>query len=74
MRSEKCQKRRQIASFKHVNSFTVTCALPVHNVAAEGHAMTQPARRIPRWLTIDVLVIVISLAIIGIGIGIGIAP
>jgi hypothetical protein len=21
---------------KHVNSFTVTCALPVHNVAAEG--------------------------------------
>ena len=49
-------------------------ALPVHNVAAEGHAMTQPAKRIPRWLTIDVLVIVISLAIIGIGIGIGIAP
>ena len=39
-----------------------------------AHAMTQPAKRIPRWLTIDVLVIVISLAIIGIGIGIGIAP
>ncbi len=40
--------------------------------------MTQPAKRIPKriptWLTIDVLVIVISLAIIGIGIGIGIAP
>ena len=36
--------------------------------------MTQPAKRIPTWLTIDVLVIVISLAIIGIGIGIGIAP
>jgi hypothetical protein len=33
-----------------------------------------PAKRIPTWLTIDVLVIVISLAIIGIGIGIGIAP
>jgi hypothetical protein len=32
------------------------------------------AKRIPTWLTIDVLVIVISLAIIGIGIGIGIAP
>ena len=60
--------------FKHVNSFTATCALSVHNAAAEGHAMTQPAKRIPTWLTIDVLVIVISLAIIGIGIGIGIAP
>ncbi|KRQ88424.1 hypothetical protein CQ10_38080 [Bradyrhizobium valentinum] len=35
-----------------------------------AHAMTQPAKRIPRWLTIDLLVIVISLAIIGIGIGI----
>jgi hypothetical protein len=34
----------------------------------------QPAKRIPQWLTIDVLVIVISLAIIGIGIGIGIVP
>ena len=28
--------------------------------------MTQPAKRIPQWLTIDVLVIVVSLAIIGI--------
>lgn len=36
--------------------------------------MTQPARRIPTWLTIDLLVIVISLAIIGVGIAIGIAP
>jgi hypothetical protein len=36
--------------------------------------MTQPAKRIPRWLMIDVLIIVISLAIIGIGIGIGIVP
>ena len=36
--------------------------------------MTQPAKRRPAWLTIDLLVIVISLAIIGIGIGIGIAP
>ncbi len=26
----------------------------------------QPAKRIPRWLTIDLLVIVVSLAIIGI--------
>ncbi len=32
--------------------------------------MAQRAKRIPTWLTIDVLVIVISLAIIGIGIGI----
>jgi hypothetical protein len=32
--------------------------------------MTQPAKRIPTCLTIDVLVIVISLAIIGIAIGI----
>ena len=36
--------------------------------------MTQPAKRIPTWLTIDVLVIIISLAIIGIGIGIGLLP
>jgi hypothetical protein len=36
--------------------------------------MAQPAKRIPTWLTIDVLVIIISLAIIGIGIRIGIAP
>ena len=36
--------------------------------------MTQPAKRIPTWLTIDVLVIVISLAIIAIGIALGIAP
>ena len=57
-----------------MNPFTATCALPVHNVAAEGHAMTQPAKRIPAWLTIDVLVIIISLAIIAIGIAIGIAP
>jgi len=35
--------------------------------------MTQPAKRIPTWLTIDV-VIVISLAIIAIGIAIGITP
>jgi len=60
--------------FRHVNPFTAACAHPVHNVAAEGHAMTQPAKRIPTWLTVDVLVIIISLAIIGIGIGIGIAP
>ena len=37
--------------------------------------MTQkPEKRIPTWLTIDVLVIIISPAIIGIGIGIGIVP
>ena len=53
-----------------MNPFTATRALPVHNVAAEGHAMAQPAKRIPTWLAIDVLVIIISLAIIGIGIGI----
>ena len=28
----------------------------------------QPAKRIPRWLTIDTLVIIVGLAIIGIGI------
>ena len=28
----------------------------------------QPAKRIPTWLTIDLLVIVVSLVIIGIGI------
>jgi hypothetical protein len=33
----------------------------------------QPAKRIPQWLTIDVLVIVVSLAIIGIFITIDIA-
>lgn len=42
--------------------------------AAEARAMTRPAKRIPTWLTIDVLVIIISLAIIGVGIGIDIAP
>jgi hypothetical protein len=32
-----------------------------------AQAMTQrPAKRIPQWLTIDLLVIVVSLAIIGI--------
>ena len=30
--------------------------------------MTQPAKRIPNWLTIDVLVIAVSLVIILIGI------
>jgi hypothetical protein len=68
------QSRGGSELFSHVKPFTVTCALWVHKVAAEGHVMTQPAKRIPTWLTIDVLVIVISLAIIAIGIGIGIAP
>jgi hypothetical protein len=36
--------------------------------------MTRPAKRIPAWLTIDVLTIILSLAIIGIGIAIGVAP
>jgi hypothetical protein len=36
--------------------------------------MTQYAKRIPTWLTIDLLVIAISLAIIGLGVWIGIAP
>ena len=36
--------------------------------------MTPSAKRIPNWLTIDLLVIAASLAIIGIGIWIGIAP
>jgi len=30
--------------------------------------MAEPAKRIPQWLTIDVLVIVVSLAIIGVGV------
>ena len=35
---------------------------------AEGHAMPQQrTKRIPTWLTIDLLVIVVSLVIIGIG-------
>jgi hypothetical protein len=52
----------------HVNSQRV--ALVRHKLrAAEGPAMTQqPAKRIPTWLTIDLLVIVVSLVIIGIGI------
>lgn len=36
--------------------------------------MTQPAKRIPRWLTIDVLVIIISLAIIGSELGLVLPP
>jgi hypothetical protein len=63
-----------IKSPRHVNSVAATGLFPVHNVPAEGTRYDQPAKRIPRWLTIDLLVIVISLAIIGIGIGIGIAP
>jgi hypothetical protein len=31
--------------------------------------MAEPAKRIPQWLTIDVLVIVVSLVIIGVGSG-----
>lgn len=34
----------------------------------------KPEKRIPTWLTIDLLVIVVSLAIIGLVVGIGIAP
>jgi hypothetical protein len=34
----------------------------------------QPLNRVPRWLTIDLVVIFISLVIIMIGLGIGIAP
>jgi hypothetical protein len=30
--------------------------------------MAEPAKRIPQWLTIDVLVIVVSLVIIGFGV------
>jgi bifunctional non-homologous end joining protein LigD len=36
-----------------------------------AHAITQPAKRIPQWLTIDLLVIVVSLATISIWIWIG---
>jgi uncharacterized membrane protein YczE len=36
--------------------------------------MNKRLRRVPTWLTVDMLVIVISLVIIGIGVGIGIAP
>ena len=31
---------------------------------AEGDGMPEPAKRIPEWLTTDVLVIVVALAII----------
>jgi hypothetical protein len=50
---------------------------PVHNrlpsSVAESEsrriqAMAEPAKRIPQWLTIDVLVIVVSLLIIGVGV------
>ena len=41
------------------------------NTVAEAQAMTQPAKRIPRWLRTDLLVIVVSLAIISIWIWIG---
>ena len=34
--------------------------------------MNKRLRRVPTWLTVDMLVIVISLVIIGIGIGVGI--
>ncbi len=30
--------------------------------------MAEPGKRIPQWLTIDVLVIVVSLVIIGVGV------
>jgi hypothetical protein len=30
--------------------------------------MAEPVKRIPQWLTIDVLVIVVSLVIIGVGV------
>ena len=66
--------------FFWINQVAETCELVHSHVRSSrymrwprrAHAMTQPAKRIPRWLTIDLLVIVISLAIIGIGIGIGI--
>ena len=46
---------------RHVNELT-TCALPAQ------YTGRGPAKRIPLWLTIDVLVILLSLVIIGIGI------
>ena len=55
----------------HVNSLTATRA-PLCNVSRRGtNVSEQPAKRVPTWLTIDVLVIVISLAIIGVGIALG---
>ena len=59
-----------------MNVFTANWALPgTECESRRDQVMTkQPAKRIPTWLTIDVLVIVVSLAIIGIGIGIGIVP
>jgi hypothetical protein len=42
--------------------------------ANEGHIMTKPAKRMPRSLTIGLLVIAVSLVIIAVGVGIGIAP
>jgi hypothetical protein len=75
-------KGRYALMFFRINQVAATCELVHSHLRSSryitwlrrAHAMTQPAKRIPTWLTIDVLVIVISLAIIGIGIGIGIAP
>jgi hypothetical protein len=75
-------KGRYALVFFRINQVAATCELVRSHLRSSryitcprrAHAMTQPAKRIPRWLTIDLLVIVISLAIIGIGIGIGIAP
>jgi hypothetical protein len=55
-----------------VSWFIPTCPLPAHKIrVAEAQAMTQPAKRMPQWLSTDLLVIVVSLAIISIWIWIG---
>jgi hypothetical protein len=54
----------------NVNVFTATWALPGTECESWRHqAMTeQPAKRIPTWLTIDLLIVVIGMVIIGAGI------
>ena len=53
-----------------MNVFTANWALPGTECESwRDQAMTeQPAKRIPQWLTIDLLIIVIGMVIIGAGI------
>ena len=54
----------------NVNVFTANWALPGTKCESRrDQVMTkQPAKRIPQWLTIDLLIIVIGMVIIGAGI------
>ena len=57
-------RSKKIATFsRFVNQISPS---PSQNRGQEGQAMTEPAKRIPDWLTTDVLVIVVGLALIGV--------